>query len=61
MLAVVSEKQITKLSQPNINVKDVGVLYYTLSRGKYDKWQDLLHKLFGENQSINREIFNQCE
>jgi hypothetical protein len=48
-------------STPKIGPKDVGVLYYTLSRGDYAKWVDLLKKLFGDNPQINERTFRQCE
>jgi len=36
-------------------------LYYTLSKGNYAKWVDLLRKLFGDNLDINKRLFDYCE
>lgn len=42
-------------------MRDVGVLYYTIARGSYDRWRELLQKLFGDNFNINEHVFKQCE
>lgn len=44
-----------------VSPKEVGVLYYTLSKGNYLKWVELLKKLFGDNLQINKRLFDQCE
>lgn len=51
----------TPVSKPKIGVRDVGLLYFALSKGEYEKWKEQLIKLFGENIDINEHVFRKCK
>ena len=51
----------TQTSKPRIGVRDVGLLYFALSKGEYEKWKEQLIKLFGENIDINEHVFRKCK
>jgi len=47
--------------KPKIGVRDVGLLYFALSKGEYERWREQLMKLFGENIDINEHVFKKCK
>jgi hypothetical protein len=57
----VPQQQVTPQQQGRVTVQDVALLYYTIARGDFKKWTDLLMNLFGNDPSINRFVFEACQ